>query len=73
MRLSPWTAYGSVLETDTVQRILVKLSISSAKEDIQYIDYCHTFLKKIVFFTNLLVNNVLRDISGLVWTERKEN
>jgi len=34
------------LETDTVRRILVELSISSAKEDIQYVDYCHTFLKK---------------------------
>jgi len=52
------------LETDTVRRILVELSISSAKEDIQYVDYCHTFLKKFVFFTNLLVNNVLRDIWG---------
>jgi len=62
MHLPPWAAYGTVLETDTVQRILVELSISSAKKDIQYVDYCHTLLKKIVFFTNLLVNNVLRDI-----------
>jgi hypothetical protein len=65
MRLPHRLLMDLLLETDTVRRILVELSISSAKEDIQYVDYCHTFLKKkIVFFTNLLVNNVLRDIWG---------
>jgi hypothetical protein len=43
---SSWTSYRAVLETDTVQRILVELSISNAKEDIQYVDYSVIHLQK---------------------------